>query len=362
MSKHVTKTFTTLVLPAICILAIGYLDYSLGFGFNLFPLYLIPLALIAWKRSLPVTLGSSVLAGLVVILKFFMTKHFYAQGFFWYWDGLVKFTLLVLYSGGLWRIRQLQLLQQRQSRQKIRELNRSLQQQVDRLTAANRELADVSYTISHDLRAPLRHIAGFVELLNANSREQLNEQSRHYLQVIAGSTEKMGALVDGLLAFAHLGRTELVLRPVDLNRLVNEVIAALTPEFTEREIEWQVARLPEVVGDASLLREVFYNLLANALKFTRTRPSAKIEVGSYQSDTETVFFVRDNGVGFDSRYVHKLFGIFQRLHAAEEFAGVGIGLANVQRIVARHGGRVWAEGVVDGGATFWFSLPIGPPP
>gem|GEM_PF-6659777 len=359
MPRHANALFT-LILPSFCILAVGYLDYSHGFGFNLFPLYLIPLALVAWKRSLPETIASSLLAGIVIVLKFFMTKHLYVQGFFWYWDGMVKFTLLFICSCGLWRIRQLQLSQQQQSTARISELNRSLKQQVERLTAANRELADVSYTISHDLRAPLRHIAGFVELLTANSQNKLDDQSRHYLQVISGSTEKMGALVDGLLAFSHLGRTELTLRPVDLNRLAGEVIAALTNDLGGREIKWQVARLPEVVGDAALLREALYNLLGNAVKFTRFRSQARVEIGSYDAQSETVLFVRDNGVGFDSRYVHKLFGIFQRLHAAEEFEGVGIGLANVQRIIARHGGRVWAEGVVDSGATFWFTIPKKP--
>lgn len=344
------------VVGALFIIAIVSLDHWLGFGFNLFPLYLLPLAVVAWNESLSYTLAMSVLAGTGIMLKLFLTKQSYAHTFFWYWDGTVKFTILVIFSLGLWRIRQLQLLQQKQNVAKISELNISLKSQVDRLTAANNELAEVSYTISHDLRAPLRHIIGFAELLRQRNTS-LDEKSRHYLDVISRSTQKMGNLIDGLLAFSQLGRTELMKTPVNLDLMVRQVVHELGKKTTGREIQWQIEQLPGVVADAAMLRLVLFNLIPNAIKFTRPRSPARIEIGFLDADKETFFYVKDNGVGFDMRYVSKLFNIFQRLHKPEEFEGTGVGLANVQRVIVRHGGRVWAEGALGEGATIWFSLP-----
>ncbi|GFO67364.1 hypothetical protein GMLC_09430 [Geomonas limicola] len=344
-----------LVTGSIC--GIAYLDYTLGFGFNLFPLYLVPLALIAWYRGLTTTLVTAALAGSFIIFKFFFTKELYAHRFFWFWDALVKFSLLFLFSYGLWRLRQLLILQREQNAQQVTELNRSLQHQVEQLTAANRELAEVSYTISHDLRAPLRHIAGFVELLKTHHPENLDRQAQHYLEVIGDAARTMGNLVDDLLAFTRLGSSELARKNVDLAHLLRSVLRELAETTREREIEWQIAHLPVVVGDPGMLHQVLYNLVHNALKFTRPRRPARIEIGCQELPGEKVIFVRDNGVGFDMRYRNKLFGRFQRLHPGSAFEGTGMGLANVQRIVARHGGRVWAEGEPDQGATFWFTLP-----
>lgn len=354
------STFATLVLPIVAIVLIGCLSYRVGFGFNLFPLYLIPLAIVAWKRSLPVTVFYSVLAGTAIILKISLTEHFYANSFLWYWDGLVKFSILMIFACGLWRIRQLQLLQEKQNISKIMDLNASLEDQVEQLTAANKELAEISYTISHDLRAPLRHVIGFAEMLNEQNLTSLDQKSRHYLEVITHSAHKMADLVDGLLVFSQLGRTELVKTRIDLDQMVGDVVKELAREAKGREIEWNKAPLPAVVGDANLLRLVIFNLIANAVKFTQTRSLAKIEIGALDEADEIIIYVRDNGAGFDGSYVNKLFGIFQRLHGAEEFEGAGVGLASVQRIIVRHGGRVWAEGAVDVGATFWFSLPKVP--
>jgi signal transduction histidine kinase len=253
---------------------------------------------------------------------------------------------------------QIEVEHRAQREDEIRNLNQELVKRAAELEATNKDLESFSYSVSHDLRAPLRHLVGFSELLQKQTASLLDDKNRRYLQTILEAAKKMGNLIDDLLAFSRVGRAETKGTLISLEQLVSEAVAELGPEMKGREIAWKIGALPVCYGDRSLLKLVVVNLVSNAIKFTRMRTRAEIEIGCVGRNRDEVeIFVRDNGAGFDMQYVNKLFGVFQRLHLPEEFEGTGIGLATVQRIVHRHGGKVRAEGAVDEGATFYFSLP-----
>jgi signal transduction histidine kinase len=253
---------------------------------------------------------------------------------------------------------QVEVEQRRHREDEIRKLNQELAQRAAELEATNKELESFAYSVSHDLRAPLRHMVGYSELLQRQASSLLDEKSHRYIRTILESAKRMGNLIDDLLAFSRIGRAETKKTAVDLEQLVKEVVAEIGQETKGRDIAWKIGALPVCYGDRSMLGLVVVNLVSNAVKFTRMRRPAEIEIGCVDGNkNEIEVFVRDNGAGFDMQYVNKLFGVFQRLHLPEQFEGTGIGLATVQRVVHRHGGKVRAEGAVDQGATFSFSLP-----
>ena len=271
-----------------------------------------------------------------------------------YFGIFALFTVLVSWFA---RIRRRVEENLRNARDELESLNHELAKRSAALEASNKELEAFAYFISHDLRAPLCHVVTFAELLRSSAAPHLNEKSRRYLTVVLEEANRMGSLIDDLLAFSRMSQAEAHYSTISLQQIVQEAVAEACQDADGRNIVWRVDALPEWHGDRSMLRLVVINLISNAVKFTRTRSEPEIEIGcSERKKDHVVLFVRDNGVGFDMKYSNKLCGVFQRLHPQEAFEGTGIGLATVQRIVDRHGGRVWAEDKVEGGATFYFSL------
>jgi signal transduction histidine kinase len=323
-------------------------------------LFLFAIAVAAWY-------GGTRAAVLALLLSCISFTYFFVESSHSipYFILFALFAWLVSWFSSVRRRVEGQLLQSRDElterkhrEQEIQSLNQELARRSTELESINKELEAFAYSVSHDLRAPLRHIAGYTGLLQKKASSTLDEKSSRYLSMILDSAKRMGNLIDDLLAFSRIGRAETQKTLFSLTQLVREALTEVRQDAEGRNIAWKVGALPEFYGDRSMLRLVLVNLISNAIKFTRTRSQAEIEIGCADGKSDDlVVFVRDNGVGFDMKYVNKLFGVFQRLHQSDAFEGTGIGLATVQRIVHRHGGKVWAEGVVDGGATFYFSAP-----
>jgi len=321
------------------------------------PPFLFAIAIAVWYAGLGPGIVAFVLSFLA--LDYFFIPPIYSFGMtsedIPHFAIFMLFASLVAWFAAIRRRVEGELLK---SRDELQNLNQELAKRSTDLESINKELEAFAYSISHDLRAPLRHMAGYTELLQKRTSSGLDEKSNHYIRMMLESAKRMGDLIDDLLAFSRIGRAETQKNLIHLAQLVKEALSEVQEDTEGRNIAWKIGTLPDFYGDRSMLRLVLVNLISNAVKFTRTRPQAEIEIGSANGNgDELIVFVRDNGVGFDMKYVNKLFGVFQRLHQASEFEGTGIGLATVQRIIHRHGGRVWAEGEIDSGATFYFSAP-----
>jgi light-regulated signal transduction histidine kinase (bacteriophytochrome) len=361
-------------LSVLCVaiaLALALAGRYYGFRDMAAPLFCLAIVLVTWHAGA----GPSVMAVLLsaACFTYFISEPRYSfvisPGDLPYF---VTFTVWAVISAWFVAVRrrieedlrqardhlQIEVERTKQREDEIRSLNRQLAQRAEELEASNKELEAFAYSVSHDLRAPLRHLAGYSELLQRHVSSLLDDKARRYIQTIHESAKKMGNLIDDLLAFSRIGRVETRKTPVSLQQLVGEVVKEIGQDTRGRDIAWKIGTLPACYGDRSMLRLVIVNLLSNAVKFTRMRSTAEIEIGcAGASEGQVEVFVRDNGAGFDMQYANKLFGVFQRLHLAEECEGTGIGLAIVQRIIHRHGGKIRGEGAIDHGATFYFSLP-----
>ncbi|NYB52881.1 MAG: two-component sensor histidine kinase [Methanobacteriaceae archaeon] len=244
---------------------------------------------------------------------------------------------------------------------KLNELNNKLKEQTEKLEDANQELEAFAYSVSHDLRVPLRAIDGFSRILVEDYEDKLDEEGIRLLNIVRDNTAKMGHLIDDILLLSRASRQEMKFNEIDMAALAKSVYGEFQGDVEGRNVEFNVGNLPNAYGDRALLSQVFQNLIANAIKFTRNKDPAVIEVGGKVEKNEIVYYVKDNGAGFDMKYINKLFGLFQRLHSPEEFEGTGVGLSIVQRVIRRHGGHVWGEGAVDKGATIYFTLPKNKP-
>ena len=350
------------IVTAVLAIAIFIADAATPVEINFGTLFVVVVLLAARFCQPRGVWGVTVGCAFLVVLSFFLTPPDVALsvGTANTLISLTAIGLTAYISTGL-RWTEEKLVEARADEEEVRRLNQEIAKRAAELEAANKELEAFSYSVSHDLRAPLRHVVGFSELLQKQASSSLDDQSQRYIRTIVESAKRMGDLIDDLLAFSRIGRAETKKAAVDLQKLVKEVVAEIGQETKGRDIVWKIGALPVCNGDPALLRLVVVNLVSNAVKFTRMRKPAEIEIGCVnRNENETEVFVKDNGAGFDMQYVDKLFGVFQRLHLREQFEGTGIGLATVQRIIHRHGGTVRAEGAVDQGATFYFSLPKSP--
>ena len=338
---------------ALCVgLALGLSLVVQYYGFRDvgLPVFSLAVAVVTWYAGI----GPAILA---VLLSAALFDYFFVEPLYSFVVSLSDLPYFIIFT--VWAVVVASFAEvRRRIEENLRHAREELELRAAQLEATNKELEAFTYSVSHDLRAPLRHVAGFAELLQKHLSSSLDERGRRYMRSILESAKKMGNLIDDLLGFSRIGRAETKKTIVNLEQLAREAIAELGPETSGRDIAWKIGVLPVCYGDRAMVKVALVNLISNAVKFTRNRSPAEVEIGCLREDAlEAEIFVKDNGAGFDMQHANKLFGVFQRLHLAEDFEGTGIGLATVQRIVHRHGGRTRAEGAVDSGATFYFSLP-----
>jgi len=335
----------------VFIVFIWYVDYITSPELSFLIFYLIPIVLVSWYAGRVPGFFISGVSALAWSAADVLTVHEYTQVFAAFWNTIVKFSAFSAVSYFVSALRK--------SIDYEKELNRRLEHSINELEFTNRELETFNYSVSHDLRTPLIVIEGFARRLLKKDSDKLDADCVEKIEIIDTNSRKMLSLVEKLLAFSRSGRQKINSSFIDMSELLNSVVESLTPVISEKT-KINVNTLPPAYGDEILLRQVFYNLLSNAIKFASRREDIIIEIGGRTEGNENVYYVKDNGVGFDMQQAGKLFDAFQRLHRADEFEGTGLGLAIVQRIIERHGGRIWAESSVDKGAVFNFSLPNKP--
>ncbi len=346
---HFSKKVTAII--AFVLLALtGYIDFRTGNELSLSVFYLLPVSLVALNAGKTMGIYTAVISAVVETAVQLWGGYRYSTLWILFWNTGILMAIYILLA--------VLAASFKHAYEKEIEHAAEMERINEELQASYREMESFSYSVSHDLRAPLRIINGLSDVVLNDHYEKLDDEGRRLLKIIQKNTERMEQLISALLNLSKIGRQEMRIDEIDMETATNLIADDLKAALPERTINVTVKDLPAAHGDAVLIRQVIANLLSNAFKFTRDRDIALVEVGSWRNDGEDVFYVKDNGAGFDMAYANKLFGVFQRLHSLKEFEGTGIGLSIVERIIRRHGGRVWAEGKRNEGATFYFALPI----